>query len=48
MEWEHHKHDNIMTFRDNTHPSLMTVNAQPSHHTVWLDALDDSAESFLG
>ena len=48
MEWEHHKHDNIMTFRDNTHPSLMTGNAQPSHHTVWLDALDDSAESFLG
>ena len=48
MEWEHHKHDNIMTFRDNAYPSLMTGNAQPSHHTVWLDALDDSAESFLG
>ena len=48
MEWEHHKHDNIMTFRDNAYPSLMTGNAQPSHHTVWLDAMDDSAESFLG
>jgi trimethylamine monooxygenase len=48
MEWEHHKHDNIMTFRDNAYPSLMTGNAQPSHHTAWLDAMDDSAESFLG
>ncbi len=48
MEWEHHKHDDIMTFRNNAYRSLMTGNMQPAHHTSWLEAMDDSAESFLG
>jgi hypothetical protein len=26
----------------------MTGNMQPAHHTLWLEAMDDSAESFLG
>ncbi len=47
MEWEHHKHENIMTFRDNSYPSLMTGNPQPAHHTTWLKAMDDSMESYL-
>ena len=47
LEWEHHKHENIMTFRDNAYPSLMTGNAQPLHHTAWLDEMDDSMESYL-
>ena len=47
MEWEHHKHDNIMTFRNHSYPSLMTGNAQPLHHTEWLEAMDDSMESYL-
>jgi trimethylamine monooxygenase len=47
MEWEHHKHENIMTFRNHSYPSLMTGNAQPLHHTEWLEAMDDSMQSYL-
>ena len=47
MEWEHHKHENIMTFRDNSYPSLMTGTPQPAHHTTWLKAMDDSMEAYL-
>ncbi len=47
MEWEHHKHENIMGFRDNAYRSLMTGNMQPLHHTPWLEAMDDSMESYL-
>ena len=48
MEWEHHKHDDIMGYRNNGYRSLMTNTKQPVHHTVWLEALDDSMESYLG
>ncbi len=47
MEWEHHKHENIMSFRDNCYKSLMTGNMQPVHHTPWMEAMDDSKESYL-
>lgn len=47
LEWEHHKHDSIMTFRDKAYRSLMTGNMAPVHHTPWLDAMDDSLEAFL-
>jgi trimethylamine monooxygenase len=47
MEWEHHKHDDIMGFRNNAYKSLMTGNMQPVHHTPWMDAMDDSMESYL-
>lgn len=47
MEWEHHKHDDIMGFRNNAYPSLMTGNKQPVHHTPWLEAMDDSKKSYL-
>ena len=48
MEWEHHKHENIITYRNNGYRSLMTNNEQPVHHTEWLKAMDDSMESYLG
>ena len=48
MEWEHHKHENIITYRNNGYRSLMTNNQQPVHHTEWLKAMDDSMESYLG
>ena len=48
MQWEHHKHDDIMGFRNNAYTSLMTGNRQPKHHTQWLQAMDDSMESYLG
>ncbi|MGB0846083.1 MAG: NAD(P)-binding domain-containing protein [Thiolinea sp.] len=47
MEWEHHKHDDIMGFRNKSYKSLMTGTMQPPHHTPWLEALDDSMESYL-
>ncbi|MDG2238081.1 MAG: NAD(P)/FAD-dependent oxidoreductase [Arenicellales bacterium] len=47
MEWEHHKHEDIMTFRNNAYRSLMTGTMQPAHHTPWLEAMDDSMESYL-
>ncbi len=48
MEWEHHKHDDIMGFRNNAYKSLMTGNMQPKHHTPWLEEMDDSMETYLG
>jgi trimethylamine monooxygenase len=48
MEWEHHKHDDIMTFRNNAYKSLMTGTQAPLHHTEWKEAMDDSMESYLG
>jgi trimethylamine monooxygenase len=48
MEWEHHKAENIMGFRNNAYRSLMTGTMSPAHHTPWLEALDDSMEAYLG
>ena len=47
MEWEHHKHDDIMNFRDNAYRSVMTGTMAPKHHTPWMEAMDDSMESYL-
>ncbi len=48
MEWEHHKHENIMNFRNNNYKSLMTGKMSPQHHTSWVEELDDSMEAYLG
>lgn len=45
--WEHHKGDNILTYRDQSYPSTLTGTMAPKHHTPWLQALDDSMEAFL-
>ncbi len=47
MEWEHHKHEDIMGFRNNAYKSLITGNQSPVHHTPWMEAMDDSMESYL-
>ncbi len=47
IQWKHDKHENIMGFRDNTYRSIITGTVQPKHHTVWIDAMDDSLESYL-
>ena len=47
LDWEHHKHENIMTFRDHPHRSLMTGTMAPVHHTPWLMAFNDSVESYV-
>jgi trimethylamine monooxygenase len=48
MEWEHHKAEDIMGFRNHAYRSLMTGTMSPKHHTPWLEALDDSMEAYLG
>ncbi|WP_332118762.1 NAD(P)/FAD-dependent oxidoreductase [Azorhizobium caulinodans] len=46
-EWEHHKVENILTYRDRSHRSTLTGTLAPKHHTPWMQALDDSLEAFL-
>ncbi len=45
--WEHHKHQNILTYRDQSHVSKFTRKTTPQHHTPWWEAMDDSKEAFL-
>jgi trimethylamine monooxygenase len=47
VQWEHHKMEDIMSFRNNSYRSVMTGNMSPKHHTPWLEAMDDSMESYL-
>lgn len=47
VKWEEDKHNDIMGFRNNPHPSVMTGNMGTVHHTPWLEALDDSLECYL-
>ncbi len=46
-EWEHHKVEGILTYRDRAYPSTLTGTMSPQHHTVWMKALDDSKQAFL-
>lgn len=47
LEWKHNKHENIMTFRDKSHKSLMTGSVAPVHHTPWLTAMDDTIDCYV-
>ena len=47
FQWKKHKKQNIMSFRDNGYVSPMTGVKAPPHHTKWVDALDDTYESYL-
>ncbi len=47
VEWEHHKHENIMGFRNNAYKSLITGSQSPAHHTEWSEAMDDSMKAYL-
>ena len=46
-EWKKHKKKGIMSFRDHGYTSPMTGTKAPPHHTNWVEALDDSLESYL-
>jgi trimethylamine monooxygenase len=46
-QWEHHKEENILTYRDRSYASVITGTVSPKHHTPWMQALDDSMEAFL-
>ncbi len=45
--WEHHKEDDIMTYRNQSFSSAVTGTEAPIHHTPWAEAMDDSMETFL-
>jgi trimethylamine monooxygenase len=47
-QWEHHKVEGIVTYRDRSYPSTLTGTMAPKHHTKWMQAMDDSFEAFLG
>ena len=46
-EWEHHKEEDIMTYRNKSFSSAVTGTVAPLHHTAWAEAMDDSKEAFL-
>ncbi|SHL23592.1 trimethylamine monooxygenase [Roseovarius marisflavi] len=47
FKWKKHKKQAIMEFRNHGYVSPMTGTMAPAHHTPWVDALDDSLESYL-
>jgi trimethylamine monooxygenase len=46
-EWEHHKGESIVGYRDHPFPSPCTGTMASTHHTPWFKAMDDSMQAFL-
>ena len=46
-EWEHHKVEDILTYRNKSFSSPVTGSVAPIHHTPWEAAMDDSLKAFL-
>jgi trimethylamine monooxygenase len=46
-EWEHHKDESIVGYRDRAFSSPCTGTQAPLHHTQWWHELDDSMGTFL-
>ena len=46
-EWEHHKVEDILTYRNKSFSSPVTGSVAPIHHTPWETAMDDSLKTFL-
>lgn len=46
-EWLQDKEENILTYRDKTFQSVVTGTKAETHHTEWMDELDDSKERYL-
>ncbi|CAB9522002.1 Flavin-containing monooxygenase FMO GS-OX-like [Seminavis robusta] len=47
VEWEHHKHQDIMGYRNNAYRSVVTNTLSPHFTTPWIKAMDDSMPYFL-
>lgn len=47
MEWEHHKHHDILRYRDNSYQSVVTGKPTPLPSTTWIETQDDSIKTFL-
>ena len=46
-EWEHHKEEDILTYRNKSFSSPVTRTVAPIHHTPWAEAMDDSMDTFM-
>ena len=46
-DWQQHKCENILTYRDRSHASKFTGTQSPIHHSTFMEALDDSMATFL-
>ena len=46
-EWEHHKEESILGYRNKSFESPCTGTMAPVHHTPWIEAMDDSMATFL-
>ena len=46
-EWEHHKEEDILTYRNKSFSSPVTGTVAPIHHTPWAEAMDDSMDTFM-
>ncbi|MFC5122567.1 hypothetical protein ACFPRL_03645 [Pseudoclavibacter helvolus] len=47
LEWKHDKAEDIMGYRDRAYRSVMTGTIASTHHTKWIDELDDSLARYL-
>lgn len=47
LEWKHDKKVDIMGYRDRVYRSVVTGTLATTHHTPWLEELDDSLERYL-
>ena len=45
--WEHHKDEDVLTYRDQSFPSKFTGTPSPIHLRNFMHALDDSLETFM-
>lgn len=46
-QWLKDKDENILEYRDKTYRSVITGTQAETHHTSWMDEMDDSFERFL-
>ena len=46
-QWEHDKIENIIDYRNKSFSSAVTGSVAPLHHTKWLDAMDDTMDTFM-
>ncbi|OWF43805.1 senecionine N-oxygenase-like [Mizuhopecten yessoensis] len=46
-KWEDDKHSNVVTYRDHAFTSVFTGTPGIKHHTPWIEAFDDSLDTFV-
>ena len=46
-EWEHDKHEDILTYRDKCFVSRLSGKKAVKFHTTWVNAFDDSLQCFV-